>query len=70
MVCLCSLPAHSYAHFGGSLLRDIRCGKLERRVATSNPELHGCQQYWPGGCVGVQSPVADCDNVNMGAILW
>ena len=46
----------------------VRCGELERRVATSNPELHGCQQYWPGGCVGVQSPVAGCDNVNMGAI--
>ena len=26
----------------------IRCGELERRVATSNPELHGCQQYWAG----------------------
>ena len=26
----------------------VRCGELERRIATSNPELYGCQQYWAG----------------------
>ena len=49
MVCLCSqlhtVTRTSVVH---CYVIRIRCGELERRVATNNLELHGCQQYWAG----------------------
>ena len=48
MVCLCGLLHTVTLTVVHCYVMCIRCGELEQRVATSNPELHNCQQYWVG----------------------
>ena len=64
--CTCTcVPVGEHYSQGDIIHSDT--SKLERCITTSNPELHGCQQYWTGQCVGVH---VGCDNVNMGTFSW